>query len=186
MLSLKEKYKKEVVPRMMEEFGYKNPMAVPKIEKITVNSGFGRITSLKTSTDKQKLVENVFQILSLITGQKPALRKARVSVSSFKLRKGMPIGAKVTLRGERMYEFLEKMIWLVLPRSRDFRGIPLKSLDGQGNLTIGLKDYSPFLETKISKDKSLFGLEIIITTTAKNNEEGRRLLSLLGFPFQKS
>jgi len=184
MLKLKDKYRKEVVPKMMEMFGYKSPMAVPKIEKITVNCGFGRIAGAKTSSEKKKKIDNVSNILGLITGQKPSLRKARVSVSSFKLRKGMPIGAKVTLRKVRMYDFLERLLWLVLPRSRDFRGIPLKSVDKQGNLTIGLKEYAPFPEVVVERDKEVFGLEITITTNAKNRKESIELLRLMGVPFK--
>jgi len=184
MLKLSEKYKKEIIPQMMKQFGYKTPMAVPRIKKITVNCGFGRIASAKSSSEKQKKIEEVSKILSLITGQKPCLQKARVSVSSFKLRKGMPIGAKVTLRGKRMYDFLERLLWLVLPRSRDFRGLLLKSVDKQGNLTIGFKEYTPFPEIVVEKDKGVFGLEITITTSAKNREESIELLKLIGFPFK--
>ena len=186
MLHLKEKYKKEVVSKMMEEFGYKNPMAVPKIEKVVVNCGFGRmVTTVDGSKNREKIQENILKNMSLITGQKPALREAKKSISSFKLRKGMPIGAMVTLRGQRMYDFLERLIWITLPRTRDFGGISKKTFDEKGNLTIGFKEYIPFPEVKIEKEKGIFGLEVIVATTAKTREQGSKLLKLLGFPIQQ-
>jgi len=172
------------VPKMMEKFGYKSPMAVPKIEKIVVNSGFGKQISGKTSSEREKVINTVMEVLGLITGQKPSLRKARKSISSFKLRKGQPVGAKVTLRKKRMYDFLERLIMIVLPRTRDFKGIPLKSVDKEGNLTLGFKEYSPFPEVTIEKEKGIFGLEITIATTAKTREEGIELLRLIGVPLQ--
>ncbi len=184
-MSLQEKFKKEVIPEMMKKFGYKNPMAVPKIEKITVNCGFGKIVAGKTSSEREKYLKNVSEVLSLITGQKPTLQKAKMSISSFKLRKGMPIGSRVTLRKKKMYDFLGKLIWLVLPRKRDFRGIPLKSVDGNGNLTIGFKEYSPFPEVVLEKDKNIFGLEISITTNAQNRKEGIELMRLMGLPLER-
>lgn len=184
MLHLSEKYKKEVIPEMMKRFGYKNPMAVPKIEKVVVNCCFGREISGKGSSDREKIIKNVSNILSMITGQKPALAPARKSIAAFKLREGMPIGLKATLRKKRMYDFLERLIWLVLPRTRDFRGIPLETIDKQGNLTIGFKDYSPFLEVVIDRDKGVFGLEATVVTTARDKKEGIELLRLLGFPLK--
>lgn len=185
MLRLQQKYKKEVVPAMMQKFGYRNPMAVPSIEKVVVNCGFGRIIVGKGSGEREKAQEHILKNLALITGQKPTLRKARKSIASFKLRKGQAVGAKVTLRGKRMYEFLEKLIWLCLPRSRDFRGISLSSITKQGDLTIGFKEYTPFPEVKIEKEKGLFGLEITVVTNAKTQEEGIELLGLMGFPLQR-
>jgi len=185
-MRLMEKYKKEVTPKMMEKFGYKSPMAVPRIEKIVVNSGFGRQISGKTSSEREKVIKNIVDTLALITGQKPTLRKARKSISSFKLRKGQPVGAKVTLRKKKMYDFLEKLILLVLPRMRDFKGIPLKSVDKEGNLTLGFKEYSPFPEVTLEKEKGVFGLEVTVVTTAKTQDEGIELLRLLGLPIKES
>jgi large subunit ribosomal protein L5 len=184
-MRLKEKYKKEVIPKMMEKFGYKNPMACPKIEKVVANIGFGKQVAGKSSTEREKIQEHILKTLSLITGQKAILTKAKKSISGFKLRKGMPIGAKVTLRGQRMYEFLGKLIWLVLPRTRDFRGIPQSSIDENGNLTIGFKEYTPFPEVVPEKEKGIFGLEVTVVTTAKTREEGIELLKLLGFPIKR-
>ena len=184
MMRLREKYKKEVIPEMEKRFGYKNPMAVPKVEKIIVNTGFGRIATSKAAGDKKKTIDDILKSLSLITGQKPALRKAKKSISSFKLRKGMPVGAQVTLRNQRMYDFMEKLILLVLPRIRDFRGISVSKIDKEGNLTIGLKECTPFLELDFEKEKSIFGLEITIVTSAKTREEAVELFKALGFPIK--
>jgi len=183
-MRLKDKYKKEVIPQMVEKFGYKSPMAVPKIEKVVVNCGFGREVTGKTSSEREKFIENIFSVLAQITGQKPVLQKAKKSISSFKLREGMPIGAKVILRKKRMYSFLEKLIWLVLPRTRDFRGIPLSSVDKEGNLTLRFKEYSPFSEVVLEKEKAIFGLEVTIVTNAKNRDEGIELLRLMEFPIR--
>jgi large subunit ribosomal protein L5 len=183
-MRLKDKYKKEVIPQMMEKFGYKNPMAVPKIEKVVINCGFGKMIVGKGSAEREKIQNHILNTLSLIVGQKPSLKKARKSISSFKLRKGMTIGAQITLRGKKMYEFLEKLIWLVLPRTRDFRGIPLSAFDQNGNLTIGFREYTPFPEVTPEKEKGIFGLEVTVVTTAKNGEEGIELLKLLGFPIK--
>jgi large subunit ribosomal protein L5 len=183
-MKLKELYKKKVVPEMMKTFGYKNPNAVSKIEKVVVTSSFGKQASGKSSSERGKIINNTLDVLSAITGQKPSLTKAKKSVSSFKLREGQVIGAKVTLRRNRMNDFLEKLIWIVLPRTRDFRGIPLKSIDKQGNLTLGFKDYSPFPEVVLEKEKGIFGLEVTVVTSAKNKEEGIKLLRLIGFPLK--
>jgi large subunit ribosomal protein L5 len=186
MLRLKEKYQKEVVPKMMEIFGYKNKMAVPKIEKVVVNTGFGRLVSGKTSKEQEQIQEAILRDLSLICGQRPVLTRAKKSISGFKIRKGMPIGAKVTLRGQRMYDFLERVIHIALPRSRDFRGIDLKSFDKEGNLTIGIKEHIAFPEVSPEKVKNIFGFEITVVTSAKNKDEAVKLLKLLGFPIKST
>ena len=182
---LSEKYKKEVIPVMREKFGYTNDMAVPKIEKIIVNLGFGRMVIGKGSKEREKIQNQILSSLGLITGQKPALKRAKKSIASFKLRKGMAIGAQVTLRGKRMQEFLEKLVWLVFPRTRDFRGISSNQFDKEGNLTIGFKEYTPFPEVVVEKEKGIFGLEVTVVTTAKSKKEGIELLRLMGFPLKK-
>lgn len=184
-MRLQEQYKKEVIPKMMERFGYKNLMAVPKIEKVVINMGFGRLISGKTGDEAKKIREAILSDLSLICGQRPVLRKAKKSIAGFKIRKGMDIGAKVTLRRRKMFDFLEKLINIVLPRSRDFHGIPFKSFDSKGNLTIGIKEHLVFPEIAPEKSKFIFGFEITITTTAKTKEEGIELLKLMGFPIRK-
>ena len=184
MIRLKDKYKKEVVPVMMKKFGYKNIMAVPKIEKVVINTGFGKLITGKTSDEQSKIFEAVSKDLSLITGQKPILTKAKKSISSFKIRKGLPVGARVTLRKKKMYDFLERLIHIALPRSRDFRGIDQKSVDKNGSLTIGVKEHIIFPEIMPEKVRNIFGLEITIATTAKTREEGLELLRLLGFPIK--
>ena len=184
MLKLSEKYKKEVIPAMKEKFGYTNDMAVPKIEKVIVNSGFGRQVSGKTGKEGEKIQKHILNELSLITGQKPALRKAKKSISSFKLRKGVPIGAVVTLRGRKMYDFLERLIFITFPRTRDFRGIDSKLIDQKGNLSLGFKEHTSFPEILVEKEKSIFGLEVTIVTTSKSREEGIELLRLIGFPLK--
>jgi len=184
MLKLSEKYKKEVIPAMKEKFGYTNDMAVPRIKKVIVNSGFGRQVSGKTGKEGEKIQKHILNELSLITGQKPALRKAKKSISSFKLRKGVPIGAVVTLRGRKMYDFLERLIFITFPRTRDFRGLDSKLIDQKGNLCLGFREHTSFPEISAEKEKSIFGLEIAIATTADNKEQGLELLRLLGFPLQ--
>jgi len=185
MLRLFEKYKKEVVPAMKEKFGYKNVMAVPKIEKAVVNTGFGRLVVGKTSEEQKKISNLILNDLSLICGQRPILTKAKKSISTFKIRKGMEIGAVVTLRGRKMYDFLDRLIHIALPRSRDFRGIEQKSFDKKGNLTIGIKEHMIFPEVSPEKAKTIFGFEITIVTTAKTREESIELLKLMGFPIKK-
>lgn len=170
---------------MMEKFSYRNKMAVPKIEKVVVNCGFGKMVAGKGAGDRQKIEEHISQNLALMTGQKPLPVQAKKSIASFKLRKGVVVGLKVTLRGKRMYEFLEKLIWLVLPRGRDFKGIPLRSISEKGDLTVGFREYTPFPEVKIEKEKGLFGLEVIVKTTAQTKQERIELLRLMGFPLQK-
>lgn len=185
MSRLREQYKKDVVPAMIEKFGYKNAMAVPKIEKVVVNCGFGKTIEGKGAGERKKIQEHISKNLALMTSQAPCAMKAKKSIAAFKLRQGVEVGLKVTLRDKRMYEFLEKLIWLVLPRSRDFRGIPLKSVPKTGDLTIGFKEYTPFPEVKVEREKGLFGFEITIVTSAKTKEERVALLRLIGFPLQK-
>ncbi len=181
---LKEKYTKEVIPAMMKKFGYKNVMAVPKVEKVIVNTGFGKMIVNKTSDEQKKTYKLIFDDLSSICAQKPILTKAKKSISGFKIREGMSIGAKVTLRGRKMYDFLERVIYIALPRFRDFRGIDLKSFDKEGNLTIAIKEHIVFPEVSPEKAKTIFGFEITVVTTAKNKEEGVEFLRLLGFPIK--
>ena len=177
MSSLQEKYKREVVPAMREKFGYKNIMAVPKIEKMVVNAGVGRIRDEKQHEEIQKY-------LALLTGQKPTPRPAKKAIASFKTRRGLVIGYQVTLRGKRMYDFLSRLITVALPRTRDFRGIDPKSFDPLGNLTVGIKEHIVFPEIIGEDYRFLFGLEVTIVTTAKKREEGVELLRLLGFPIK--
>lgn len=183
-MKLLEKYKKEVIPAMMAKFGLKNAMAVPKIEKVIVNSGFGKMITEKTSDEQKKICDAILNDLSLITGQKPNLTRAKKSISSFKIREGMSVGARVTLRGKKMMDFLERLIHVGLPRSRDFRGIDQKSIDKKGNLTIGIKEHICFPEVSPEKVKAIFGFEVTIVTTAKKREEGIELFKLLGFPIK--
>lgn len=183
-MKLKDKYRKEVIPRMMEKFGYKSSMAVPEIKKVVVNTGFGREMVAKTGDEQKKLQDAFLDQLSLICGQKAVLTSAKKAISSFKLRKGLPIGAKVTLRGKRMYDFLERVINVALPRSRDFRGIGQNSTDQQGNLTIAFKEHTAFPEVPPEKVRQVFGLEITVVTNASNKEKGLALFKLLGFPIK--
>jgi len=184
MLRLKNKYKKEVITAMKEKFGYKSVMAAPRIEKVIVNTGFGRLISGKTSEEQKKIYDLILNDLSLICGQRPVLTKAKKSIAGFKTRIGMPIGAKVTLRGNKMYDFLDRIIHIALPRSRDFRGIDKKSFDNKGDLNIGIKEHIVFPEVSPEKAKTIFGFEITVVTTAKNREEGIGLLKLMGFPIK--
>ncbi|MBU2539980.1 50S ribosomal protein L5 [Patescibacteria group bacterium] len=184
MLRLKDKYKKEVIPVMMEKFGYKNVMAIPKIVKVVINSCFGKEVATKTSQEREKVVQNVTNDLTLISGQKPRIVKSKKSIAGFKLREGLDIAVAVTLRKDRMYDFLERLIYLTLPRSRDFQGINPKSIDQKGNLNIGFKEHISFPEVITEKEKTIFGLEISVVTNAKNKEEGLRLFKLLGFPIK--
>ncbi len=185
MTPLLEKYKTEAIPKMTEKFGYKNQMAVPKIEKVVVNTGFGRQISGKTTEEQKKFTDSILDDLSLICGQRAIKTSAKKAIASFKIRKGMPIGAKVTLRGKKMTDFLERLIHLTLPRSRDFNGIKPNSVDKKGNLTIAIEEYIAFPEILPEKAKNIYGLEITIVTTAKNHEEGLELLKLLGFPIKE-
>jgi len=182
MLRLKDKYQKEVIPQMKERFGYKNDMAVPKIKRVVVNTGFGRLISGKTSDEQKKICESILNDISLICGQKTVLTYAKKSISGFKIRKGMAIGARVTLRDQRMYDFLERLIHIGLPRSRDFRGIEQSSFDKKGNLTLAIKEQITFPEILPEKAKINFGFEITVVTGTKTREEGLELLKLMGFP----
>jgi large subunit ribosomal protein L5 len=179
MNRLKEKYLKEVTPALMSKFNYKSVMQVPKIEKIVINMGVG------DAVQNAKALDNAVEELALITGQKPIVTRAKKSIAGFRLREGMPIGAKVTLRGERMYEFFDKLISVSLPRVRDFRGVSKKSFDGRGNYTLGIKEQLIFPEIDYDKVNKVRGMDIVIVTTAKTDEEARELLTLLGMPFQK-
>lgn len=181
-MKLLEKYKKEVIPAMMAKFGLKNAMAVPKIEKVIINSGFGKMITEKTSDEQKKICDAILNDLSLITGQKPNLTRAKKSISGFKIREGISIGARVTLRGKKMVDFLERLVYVALPRSRDFRGIDQKSFDKKGNLSIGIKEHICFPEVSPEKVRNIFGFEVTIVTTAKKREEGIELFKLLGFP----
>lgn len=178
-LRLKQYYKKEVIEKLLKELSLKNKLAVPKLEKVVVNVGAGDITKNK------ELAEIIVSNLGLITGQKPSARKARVSVASFSVRKGMTVGYKVTLRGDKMYVFVDKLFSIVLPRLRDFRGLPLSSLDQSGNLTIGFVDNLVFPEIDVNKTNKPFGMEITLVTNTKNRERARKLFELLGLPFMK-
>ena len=175
---LRERYVKEVVPALQKEFGYTNVMAIPKVEKVVVNMGLGEATS------NAKIVDVGGEELSKITGQRAVTTRAKKSIAQFKVRKGMPIGTMVTLRGERMWEFLDRLIAVALPRVRDFRGVSPKGFDGRGNYTLGLKDQLLFPEIDYMKVDKARGMNISVVTTAKTDEESRKLLQLLGVPFR--
>lgn len=179
MNRLKEKYINEAIPALSKQFEYKNVNQIPKITKISVNMGVGEATQNKA------LLDDAVKEMVAITGRKPIITKAKKSISNFKLRQGMPIGCKVTLRGEILYEFLDKLISIVMPKIRDFRGISAKAFDGRGNYSMGLKEQTVFPEIEYDKITRLKGLNITIVTTAKTDEEGRALLANLGFPFKK-
>lgn len=183
-MHLKEKYQKEVIPQMIERFNYKNAMAVPKIEKVVVNTGFGRLISGKTSDEQKKIQNFILEELSLICGQRPVFKRAKKSISSFKIREGMEIGAAVTLRNKRMFDFLERLIHIAFPRTRDFQGIDQKCFDKKGNLTTGIKEHISFPEISPERAKNIFGLEITVVTNTKTREEGIELLKLMGFPIK--
>ena len=174
---LRKKYDEQIAKAMTDKFGYKNVMEIPKIEKITLNMGVG-----EGSQDKKK-VQTAAAEMELIAGQKPVITKAKKSIAQFKLREGMPIGCKVTLRRERMYEFLDRLITIAMPRIRDFRGLNAKSFDGRGNYAMGLKEQLIFPEISYDQIEKVRGMDIIVTTTAKTDEEARELLRLFGFPF---
>ncbi len=180
MARLKDKYIEQVVPALMEKFQYKNINEVPKLNKIVVNMGVG------DARENAKVLDVAMADLSIITGQKPIATRAKKSIANFKLREGMPIGAKVTLRGARMYEFADKVISIALPRVRDFRGISPKSFDGRGNYAFGVKEQLIFPEIEFDKVEKVRGMDIIFVTTAKTDEEARELLSLLGMPFREA
>jgi large subunit ribosomal protein L5 len=180
MNRLKDRYAKDVVPALRKQFGYANPMAVPKIEKVVINMGLGE------ATQNVKIVDTGADELGRITGQKPVVTRAKKSIAQFKVRKGMPIGTMVTLRGERMYEFLDRLISIALPRVRDFKGVSARGFDGRGNYTLGLKDQLIFPEIDYLKVDKARGMNISVITTAKTDEEARTLLKLLGMPFRQS
>jgi len=179
MNRLKEKYTKEIVPSLMEKFEYSSIMQAPKIEKIVINMGVGDAVSNTKNLDK------AVEELTLISGQKPVITLAKKSIAAFRLREGMPIGTKVTLRGERMYDFLDKLVTVSLPRVRDFRGVSKKSFDGRGNYTLGIKEQLIFPEVDYDRVDKVRGMDIVIVTTANTDEESRELLTQLGMPFQK-
>ena len=178
MSRLRERYQQTVVPALTKEFGYTNVLAVPKIQRVVVNMGIGE------ATQNAKLIDAGSDDLARVTGQKPLTTRAKKSVAQFKVRQGMPIGAMVTLRRNRMYEFLDRLISIALPRVRDFRGVSPKGFDGRGNYTLGLRDQLMFLEIDYMKVDKSSGMNISVVTTAKTDEEGRRLLQLLGMPFR--
>lgn len=179
MARLKKRYREEIVPVLMKEFGYDNIMAVPRIEKVVVNMGLGE------AIQNPKLLDVASQELAAITGQKPVIRRARKSIAAFKLREGMPIGVMCTLRGDRMYEFLDRMMNIAMPRVRDFRGVSPRSFDGRGNYTVGFQDQLIFPEIEIGKTEHLHGMNVTIVTTARTDAEARFLLEKLGMPFAR-
>jgi len=178
MTRLQEHYKEKVVPELTSKFGYKSPMEVPRIEKITVNIGVGK------ATQDRKILDNAVGDLTKITGQKPVITKAKKSIANFKVRVGYPIGCVVTLRGQRMYEFLDRLVSIAMPRIRDFRGVSNRSFDGRGNYSLGVKEQIIFPEIDYDKIDTLRGMNISITTTAKTDDEARALLAAFRFPFK--
>ncbi len=179
MNRLKEQYQNQIVDALMKKFGYKNRMQVPKLEKIVVNMGVGE------AKENAKILEAAAKDMEIITGQKPIITKAKHSIANFKIREGMPIGCKVTLRGEKMYEFLDRLVNLALPRVRDFRGINPNSFDGRGNYALGIKEQLIFPEIEYDKIDKIRGMDVIVVTTARTDEEGRELLAQFGMPFAK-
>lgn len=179
MTRLYDRYTNEAIPALKKEFGYTNPMQVPRIEKVILNVGLGEAVS------NAKLIEVVCNEIGAITGQKPVVTKARKSIASFKLRQGMPIGVTVTLRRDRMYEFLDRLMNIALPRVRDFRGVSSKAFDGKGNYTLGIKEHIIFPEIAIDKIEKVYGMNICVVTSARTDDEARSLLKYLGMPFKK-
>jgi large subunit ribosomal protein L5 len=179
MARLQQYYQKQVVPQLMKQFGFKSSMEVPRITKITLNMGVGEATA------DRKIIDNAVRDLAAIAGQKPVVTKARISVAGFKVRENWPVGCKVTLRRERMWEFLDRLVNIALPRIRDFRGVNPRSFDGQGNYSMGISEQIVFPEIDYDKIDALRGMDICITTTAKTNEQGRALLDAFNFPFRK-
>jgi large subunit ribosomal protein L5 len=180
MNRLREKYQKDVVPALKKEFGYTNVMAIPKVTKVVINMGLGEATS------NAKIIDTAADELGKITGQKAAVRRATKSIAQFKVRQGQPVGVMVTLRGERMYEFLDRLVGIALPRVRDFKGISSKGFDGRGNYTLGLKDQIIFPEIDYMKVDKARGMNVSVVTTAKTDEEARKLLQLIGLPFRSN
>ena len=179
MAKLKQKYRTEIIPALVAELGFKNPMEVPRLEKIVLNMGVGE------ASGNQRLIEEAVGTLTAITGQKAIVTRAKKAISNFKLKENMPIGAKVTLHGDRMWEFLERLVSIALPRVRDFRGIPKRGFDGQGNYTLGVKEQIIFLEVNYDKITQVLGMDVTFVTSAKNDEAARALLGALGLPFRK-
>ena len=177
MARLKNKYREEVMPALQQRFGYKNVMEIPRLEKIVINMGLG------DCKDNSKALETAVGELTIIAGQKPLVTRAKKSIANFKVRAGMNVGAKVTLRGDRMYEFTDKLVSIVLPRTRDFRGVSAKAFDGRGNYSLGVREQLIFPEIEYDKIEKIRGMEMIFVTTAKTDEEARELLRLLGMPF---
>jgi large subunit ribosomal protein L5 len=177
---LKAKYQTEVIPALQKEFGYKNVMAVPKIEKVVVNMGLGE------ATGNAKIIDTGADELARITGQKPVTRRAKKSIAAFKVRKGMPVGTMVTLRGERMWEFLDRLMTIALPRVRDFKGVSPRGFDGRGNYTLGLRDQLLFPEIDYMKVDKARGMNVSVVTTARTDEEARKLLQFIGMPFRQN
>ena len=180
MARLKDRYREEVAPTLKERFDIQNPMRIPKVEKIVVNMGVGE------AAQNSRALDGAMEDLAKITGQKPQLRRARKSIAGFKIREGMPVGARVTLRGERMWEFLDRLISIALPRVRDFRGISPRSFDGRGNFALGLREQTIFPEVSYDSIDATRGLDVAVVTTAETDEEARELLRLLGMPFRTS
>jgi large subunit ribosomal protein L5 len=180
MSRLKDKYQQEVIPALRKEFGYKNVMAVPRVEKVVVNMGLGEATA------NAKIVDTGADELARITGQKPVTRRAKKSIAAFKVRRGMPIGTMVTLRGERMWEFLDRLVSIALPRVRDFKGVSPRGFDGRGNYTLGLRDQLLFPEIDYMKVDKARGMNVSVVTTAKTDEEARKLLQFIGVPFRQN
>jgi len=176
---LKERYKSEIVPELMREFGYRNVMQVPRVEKVTVNIGLGE------ARDNARAVESATADVATITGQRPVVTKAKRAIANFKIREGMPIGVAATLRGDRMYEFLDRMLNAALPRIRDFHGVPVKAFDGRGNFSLGMREQLIFPEIDYDKVDRIRGMQVNIVTSARNDQEGRRLLELMGMPFER-
>jgi large subunit ribosomal protein L5 len=179
MSRLKDKYQKDVIPALRKEFGYKNVMAVPKIQKVVVNMGLGEATS------NVKIVDTGSDELARITGQKPVTRRSKKSIAAFKVRKGQPVGTSVTLRGERMWEFLDRLMAIALPRVRDFKGVSPRGFDGRGNYTLGLRDQLLFPEIDYMKVDKARGMNVSVVTTAKTDQEARKLLQFIGMPFRQ-
>jgi large subunit ribosomal protein L5 len=179
MIKIKERYKEEVVPHLKKEFGYTNDLQVPRLAKVVINMGLGEATA------NAKAIDNGVKDLLTVTGQKPIVNRARKSIATFKVRQGMPVGASVTLRGRRMYDFLAKLIHIALPRIRDFRGLSSKSFDGRGNYSVGIKEQLIFPEINYENVDAVRGMDIAIVTTAKTDQEGQALLAALGMPFKK-
>jgi large subunit ribosomal protein L5 len=179
MAALREKYSQEIVPQLQEQYGYKSPMQIPRLLKITLNMGLGE------AIQNVKILDSATAELTQIVGQKPVITRARTSIAAFKLRKGMPIGCMVTLRGDRMYEFYDKLVNVALPRVRDFRGVSSKAFDGRGNYTLGIKEHIIFPEIDYDKIDKIKGMNITMVTTAGTDDEARTLLALMGMPFRK-